>query len=601
VTTATDVYGLGLLLYELLIGHSPRSLQEKLGEGWSARPPSQTLAAFTTAGDAENRRLARRLQGDLDTIVGKALERDPERRYGTAAALAEDIERHLTQRPVSARRPTLAYRLGRTVLRHKLAATLILAVCLLAATSTSAFLVVRRERDRAEAPRQRAEALSDFLQSMIQKANPERSRGETLTVRQVLDAGSKDLMGRDSRYQPETWAALLETTGTIYQDLGLYEQARKNLERALLLREPLYAASRERDLALAGTLTALGNVSLDQQAYAESRGFFQRALTLQKRWLGPAALPLAQDLNGLGFACLEEGNLEEAGRKFDRACAIGRLAVENGSEDLADCYNNLGSLAVRREEFARARLLFSAAFRYYQSAYGEDHPETIRVRTNLGYILTETGDWAGAEAMYQKIADVRRRLLEPDHPDLARALLELAIVQHQGRRLAEARATLNELMQIRREYRFPRDQSEAEIWNLLGAVASGLKDLEAAEAAYARSYEAYRVLPGEHRADLSNILNGRARVRLLRNDPAGALEMARHSRELAQASDVRSGDTVARAEIVLGLCYLALGQPSRARPFLERSHTTLLDLYGPEYPATREAANVLRRLGAPAG
>jgi tetratricopeptide (TPR) repeat protein len=390
--------------------------------------------------------------------------------------------------------------------------------------------------------------------------------------------------------------------GSIYQDLGLYAEARKNFDRALRLRESLHvSASRDSALALAETLTDLGLVSLDRQAYAESRGFFQRALALQERWLGPSALPLAKTLNGLGYAFLEEGDLDTAGRNFDRACAIGRLAAGLGSEDLADGYNNLGGLAARREQFARARVLFGAAFHYYQAAYGEDHLETLQVRSNLGYILSETGDLAGAEAMYQKIADVRRRLLEPDHPDLARALLELAIIQHQGGRLAQARATLDELLQMRRVHQFPHDQGEAETWNLLGAVAFGLKDLEAAEAAYAKSYEAYRVLPGEHRADLSNLLNGRARVRLLRNDPTGALALARRSRELAEASDVRSGAAAARAEIVLGLCYLALGQPSRAHPWLERSHTALLKLYGPENPATREAAGALRRLGVPAG
>ena len=153
---------------------------------------------------------------------------------------------------------------------------------------------------------------------------------------------------------------------------------------------------------------------------------------------------------------------------------------------------------------------------------------------------------------------------------------------------------------MRRDYRFPLDQTEAETWNLLGAVALGSKDLETAEAAYARGYEAYRALPGEQRANLSNVLNGRARVRLLRNDPAGALGLARRSLDLAEASDVRSGDTVARAEIVLGLSYLALGQPSRAQSCLRHSHDTLLALYGAESPATQEAAGLLRRLDLPA-
>jgi len=585
VTTATDVYGLGLLLYELLVGQRPQAMQGK---------PSQALAA---SADADKKRLARRVAGDLDTIVGKALESEPERRYGTAAALAEDIERHLTQKPVTARRPTLAYRLGRTMIRHKLAATLVLAVCVLAVVSTYAFFAVRNESTRAREQSQRAEALNDFLQSMMEKANPEQNRGETLTVRQVLDTGRQELLGRDSRYQPETWAALLDATGNIYRKLGLYEQAKINFQRALQLREPLRSStSRDGALAMAETLTSLGDVSVDLGAFAESHGYFQRALALKESRLGPTALALAKDLNGLGIASLEEGDLESAARNFDRACTISRLAVEGRPKDLAECYNNLGALAERREKYARARILFATTIRYFESSAGEEHPDTMLTRANLAAVLNATGDFAGAEIQYQKIADVRRRILQPNHPDLAQALLDLAIAQYACRHLGPAQATLNELLRIRRAYRFPRDQGEAETWNLQGALARDLKDLETADAAFRKSSEIYEVLPGEQRANLANALNSRAYVRLLRQDPAGALELARRSLVLARASDVRSAGAVASAESMLGRCYMAMGQSDRARPYLQRSYKAFLALYGPAHPITQGAAESLRRL-----
>jgi serine/threonine-protein kinase len=586
VTTATDVYSLGLLLYELLTGQRA-SLRK--GE------PSHFLAASE---DPEKRRLARRVAGDLDTILNKALEEEPEQRYGTAAALAEDIERHLTQRPVTARRPTLAYRMGRALVRHKLAAALGIAAFLIVAIASYALFAVSQESSRAEAQRQSAQALDEFLQRTLQKASPEQNLGETLTIRQTLDAGNQELLSQGSQYPPGTRAALLETTGKIYRSLGLYEQAQKNLQRARELREPS-ATSREGDLALAGTLTALGNVCLDQADFAESRTFFQRALALKERQLGSTALDLAPDLNGLGTAFLEEGKLDEAGRNFDRACEISR-SVEGRPRDLAECYNNLGALAERREKYKRARVLFSLAFHYFQATVGEEHPDTMQVRANLAAFLNAVGDYAGAEELFQQIVDVRRRLLKPNHPDLAKSLLNLAIVQRAGRRFREAQATLNELLEMRRSYKFPHDQSEAETWNLQGALAIDVNDLEAADAAYVKSYEIYRALPGDQRGNLSNVLIGRASIRLLRDDPADALGFARRSLDLAEASDVRSGDAVARAEILLGRCYLALGQSAQARPLLEHSHETLLALYGPEHPTTREAAVYLRRLSSPA-
>jgi eukaryotic-like serine/threonine-protein kinase len=562
VTTATDVYGLGLLLYELLVGKNPRSVERALGEGWSGRPPSQALA---TAGDAETRRLARRLAGDLDTIVGKALESEPERRYGTAAALAEDVERHLTQRPVAARRPTLVYRLGRTVMRHKLAAALALAVCLSAVISFCEFLAVGRERDQVEAQRQIAQALNDLQVRMIEKASPEQNLGETLTVRQVLDAESQELLREDSHYPPEIRAPLLEANGNTYRKLGLYKQAQQNLQAARRLREPRRDSSPEADLALAGTLSALGQVSLDRGAYPESRSFFQSALTLKKRRLGTDALPLAEDLSGLGSVAIEEGKLEEAGRAFALACAISRL--EGRPKDLGDCYNNLGTLANWRGEYAKARNFFSRALPYFQSTLGEADADTLQVRRNLAISLSNMKDDAGAETQFREIVNVRRRLVKPNHPYMAQALLDLGIVQQRNRHLGEAQATLKEILRLRRSYRFPHDQSEAGTWDLQANLALDLRDLDTAEAAYAKSYEIYRALPGDYRANLSNVLFGQAQIRLLRDDPAGALVLARRSLELAQALGEGSADAAARAKAVLDRCSLA-----------ERGHKTRQDL-----------------------
>src|SRR6185369_462810 len=145
--------------------------------GWAGRPPSQAARALT--GD---RRRSRRLAGDLDTIAGKALERDPQRRYGTAAALAEDLERHLAQRPVRARRPTVAYRLGRAVVRHKLASVFVLSVVLLAGALGYQTLALARQNEQTRRQKTRAEDLAGFLINLFRIADPGESRGEEVTA-----------------------------------------------------------------------------------------------------------------------------------------------------------------------------------------------------------------------------------------------------------------------------------------------------------------------------------------------------------------------------------------------------------------------------------
>jgi serine/threonine protein kinase len=533
VTTATDVYGLGLLLYELLVGQNPRSAGRKLGEGWSGRPPSQALKALAPEKNTETRRRIRRVAGDLDTIVGKALAPEPERRYGTAAALAEDVERHLTQRPVAARRPTLAYRLSRSVLRHKLAAALALAVCLFGIVSSYEAFVVRQERDRAEEQRRRAESLNQFLQRMIQRADPEQSRGETLTLRQVLDSGARELMVREAGQDARTWAELLETMGVTYKNLGLYEDSGRYLERALRQRERQRRPSREADLETADNWTLLGQVTFQQKNYAASRSAYRRALAIKRRWLGPAALPLVRDWNGLALIALDEGQTDAAESDLARALAISRAAA-NGQRELAETYNVRGRLELLRGRSARAQIFLGAAWRYLRATLGDDHPDTVDTRSNLAVALSNNGQYAEAETLFQEIVRTRRRL-GADHPDLASALLYLAIVQQQLRHLEAARLTLDEVLRMRREYRFPPDEDAGEAWNLLGYVDLYENRLADADEAFRKSFATYRSLPGEHRADLARILDSQAEVRR-RTDPAGAVALARRGLDLTRAA-----------------------------------------------------------------
>ncbi|HSS48989.1 MAG TPA: protein kinase [Thermoanaerobaculia bacterium] len=241
ITTATDVYGLGLLLYELLVGQNPRAVERRLGEGWAERPPSQALVALSGAKDAEARRLARRVSGDLDTIIGKALEREPERRYGTAAALAEDIERHLAQKPVAARRPTLAYRLSRALARHKLAAALMLvaygfAVCSWVVLVLCLAFAWLHERDQFETQRQIDRTLNDLQPGTIVRADHVQSHKETLLSVYPRAVGSLVWELQELNSPSETSAAWLEAIGNIYRKLGQFEQAQKAFNRAHRLR-----------------------------------------------------------------------------------------------------------------------------------------------------------------------------------------------------------------------------------------------------------------------------------------------------------------------------------------------------------------------------
>ncbi len=511
VTTATDVYGLGLLLYELVSGVNPRTAPGGFQASGAARQPS------LLAGERQGAVWARSLRGDLDTIAVKALAAEPARRYASVRDLAEDLERHLERRPIKARRATLAYRCGSFLRRHRLASAAAATVAVLAAAATYQAIEAARQRDRAEGQRVRSAALSSFLIDVFQVADPSQSRGREVTVRELLDAGARRLTGspgaaprwlptgsEELAQAPENRADLLHAIGEVYENLGLFAEARTALEEALALRRGFPAGRADEDTAR--TLILLAHLDRLEGQPAAAGERYQQALARCEE----GSLLAAEALNGLGLLAASQGDTATARQHLLAASTLQRRAGAAGQLALAATLNNLAGVAVTLGEAATADQLVAEARTLYHRLVGEDHPRTADALSNLGGLLFNRGEYAAAAERYREAVALRRRLLGAHHPKLAVALSNLATVEFERGHFAAAEAAAREALALDREFdRQPEAQNgnapngkpqhgNADVGHALNNLASALREqgkagealglLREALAVYRRAY-----------------------------------------------------------------------------------------------------------------
>jgi serine/threonine protein kinase/tetratricopeptide (TPR) repeat protein len=437
----SDVYALGVILYELLANRLPYPLSQQLPEAVRAiREEDPTRLSF----------ISRRYRGDIETIVGKALEKDKRRRYASAAALATDIRKYLTDEPIAARPPSPSYQLRKFVRRHKsLAGATVAFFAVLAA----GVIVSTAEAVNAHRAQLTAEAVNDFLRNDLlaqagasTQAGPGTKTDPDLKVRTALDRAATRIGGKFER-QPEVEAAIRDTIGQTYLDLGLYPEARSQFERALELRRRVLGAKNPDTLQ---SVSSLGAALLKLGKFPEAEALLDQNLETERHVLGSTNSVTLDTMNNLGHVYTNEGKYQSAEAIHSEALKIRRRV--NGPENPLTL-SSMTALANDYEEddkFDQAEPLYTQALEIERRVLGPEHPRVLAVMNDLANVYFDDGKYLQAEALYTQTLEGRRRVLGPEHPDTLSSMMNLAISYRRERKRAQAEALDSQTLAIER-------------------------------------------------------------------------------------------------------------------------------------------------------
>ena len=607
ITTASDVYQLGLLLYELLTGQrahriddaSPTALHEAVCERQPLRPSALvTTAALAPAAAAARRTspaaLHRRLRGDLDNIVLMALRKEPERRYASVEQMLEDIERYRGGLPVRARRDTLAYRAHKFVSRHALGVAAAAAFALLllgyAGTVTYQARQLARERDRAQTEARKAGRVRDFLVGLFRAADPNNTKGEQVTAAELVDAGTR-VARSELASEPDVQSEMLGVLGSVLHQRAAYERAEPLLAEALAIQRRIHQGDHP-DLVRA--LVRHAEILSERGDYARAEQTGREALEMSRRLFGARSAEAVDSLDTLSTALLLQGRYAESEAVVREALEID-LALPGPHDRLGDIQNGLGVVLAKQRKHEAAEAAYRAALAEYRKRLPPGHPDFAFILNNLAVTLANQERLAEAEPLHREALQTRRRIFGDEHPLVANSLHNLGGLQRRMGKLPESIASHREALAIRRKAYGPRHSNVALSLHGLGSALRDAGQPAEAEALYRQALPLFRET--RHWGHSACALDlGLLLVQARRPGPAEAV--LQEALDLRIAKDGPQSPAADEARLGLGLCRAAQGRRDEARDLIGPALANLRRAEGSETRLLAEGEAVLAQLQA---
>ena len=625
-TTATDVFGLGLILHELLLGLKATRMMDLIASGLDRASPEPALMERVipldqiepgSAADRHTspRELSRQLQGDLESVLQRALSWSPGDRYISVEAFAEDLRRWRDGETLRSRRSTWRYRLGKFVRRHRsvVVSSLLATLALMSGLAVSLWQagVAAQERDAAKRAATRAEEVQKFVIGLFEAADPELSKGEDVTAGQILQHGVERI-DRELIDQPEVRADLLHAMAEISIALGSYETSRRltaeeievrrglglrnaalanalNLEGNALFLVGEYDASRESyreaiaireavegdPLGLAQSLNDLAITYSETSDHDAAEPLYRRVLEIQTRELGDASLEVATTWSNLAILDYYRQNLESAEEYARRALTIWQATLDADHPLIPQALGDLASILRARGDLGEAERLHREALGIQLRILGEDHPKISTRLNNLAAVLRDQGKPEGAELLLRRVVEIDRKTLGHEHPWLAISLDNLALALARQDRHEESLRLLAEAESIHRKVR----GADPRTANCLNRQAESLAALGRLQLALQRSDQALEIVQEYYEPDDKRrlpFLLARADVLLARGEPREAETRFRSASDLSAGDDgnrhrLRGLQGLARVHVALGDLEAAVSASRSAEELAEDS------------------------------